>query len=70
MRKILFYAVVCAGVLLSAAAGIRSTDNPEDKYPGVSSIKSENLIKTVEYLASRELAGRLGGSEGYYKAAD
>lgn len=32
-------------------------------------IKSENLMKTVEYLASEELEGRLGGSEGYYKAA-
>ncbi|HET53927.1 MAG TPA: M20/M25/M40 family metallo-hydrolase [Ignavibacteria bacterium] len=32
-------------------------------------IKSENLMNTVEYLASEELEGRLGGSEGYYKAA-
>lgn len=32
-------------------------------------IKSENLMKTVEYLASEELEGRLGGSEGYFKAA-
>jgi len=32
-------------------------------------IKSENLMTTVEYLASEELEGRLGGSEGYYKAA-
>lgn len=32
-------------------------------------VKSENLMKTVEYLASPELEGRLGGSEGYYKAA-
>lgn len=32
-------------------------------------IKSANLMKTVEYLASPELEGRLGGSEGYYKAA-
>ncbi len=46
------------------------TDNPEDKYSGVERIKSENLLKTVEYLASPELQGRLGGSEGYYKAAD
>jgi hypothetical protein len=45
-------------------------ENPDDKYIGVDNIKSENLIKTVEYLASPELAGRLGGSEGYYKAAN
>jgi hypothetical protein len=32
-------------------------------------IKSENLMRTVEYLASEELEGRLGGSQGYYKAA-
>lgn len=46
------------------------TGNPDDKYTGVDRIKSENLIKTVEYLASPELKGRLGGSEGYYKAAE
>lgn len=45
-------------------------ENPDDKYPGVGDIKSENLLRTVEYLASPELAGRLGGSEGYYKAAE
>jgi hypothetical protein len=45
-------------------------ENPSDKYPGVDNIKGENLLKTVEYLASPELAGRLGGSEGYYKAAE
>jgi len=32
-------------------------------------IKSGNLMKTDKYLASKELEGRLGGSEGYYKAA-
>lgn len=32
-------------------------------------IKSENLMSTVKYLASEELEGRLGGSQGYYKAA-
>jgi len=45
-------------------------ENPNDIYPGVDNIKGENLLKTVEYLASPELAGRLGGSEGYYKAAE
>ena len=33
-------------------------------------IKKEELMKTVEFLASKELAGRLPGSEGYTKAAN
>lgn len=70
MKKILFYMLIIAGVFGFTTAEIRTTDNPDDKYPGVSSIKSENLIKTVEYLASKELAGRLSGSDGYFKAAD
>jgi len=36
---------------------------------GISSISQENLMKTVNFLASKELAGRLSGSEGYNKAA-
>lgn len=44
-------------------------NKPDETYTGVERIKSENLLKTVEYLASPELKGRLGGSEGYYKAA-
>lgn len=56
-------------VLLSLILYFGFGENPEEKYKGVESIKSENLMKTVEYLASGELYGRLGGSEGYYKAA-
>lgn len=37
---------------------------------GVSAIKKEELMKTVNYLASKELAGRLSGSDGYTKAAN
>lgn len=33
-------------------------------------IKGDDLLKTVEYLASPELAGRLPGHEGFQKAAD
>lgn len=33
-------------------------------------IKKEELMKTVEFLASKELAGRLSGSDGYTKAAN
>jgi hypothetical protein len=39
------------------------------KLKGSEFIKSDNLMKTDEYLASPELQGRLAGSEGYYKAA-
>ncbi|MDD5362105.1 MAG: M20/M25/M40 family metallo-hydrolase [Ignavibacteria bacterium] len=46
------------------------TSNPGDKYPGVEKISGDNLIKTVEFLASPELKGRLAGSEGFYKAAE
>jgi hypothetical protein len=36
---------------------------------GLSEISSENLMKTVNYLASKECAGRLPGHEGYNRAA-
>jgi aminopeptidase YwaD len=40
--------------------------------PGViqPQINKDELYKTVQFLASRELAGRVAGSEGYEKAAD
>ncbi|MFA7359909.1 MAG: M20/M25/M40 family metallo-hydrolase [Candidatus Kapaibacterium sp.] len=56
-------------ILLASFVYFGFNDKPEVKYAGVERIKFENLIKTVEYLASPELNGRLGGSEGYYKAA-
>ena len=49
-----------------------SIEQSVSKFPdttGVYLIKSDNLMKTDTYLASRELEGRMGGSEGYYKAA-
>ncbi len=64
MKKYILFAVLLS--FLNFGFG----DNPEDKYTGVDKIKSENLITTVKYLSSPELAGRLGGSEGYYKAAE
>jgi hypothetical protein len=42
-------------------------DNPETK--GLSYISKDNLQNTVSYLASKDLAGRLAGSDGYEKAA-
>lgn len=56
-------------ILLVSIVYFGFNDKPEKKYAGVDRIKSENLMKTVEYLSSPELNGRLGGSEGYYKAA-
>jgi hypothetical protein len=65
MMKKYFVLLFIASVLYLGFVG-----NPNDKFTGVERIKSENLLKTVTYLASPELQGRLGGSEGYYKAAD
>jgi hypothetical protein len=41
--------------------------HPEDIYPQVN---KDELFKTVKFLASKELAGRLPGSIGYNKAAN
>lgn len=45
---------------------VSCSDKSEVKYK----ITSENLIKTVSYLSSKELQGRLGGSKEYYEAAN
>jgi len=42
---------------------------PQESVPGLWEISSNNLIKTVNYLASKECAGRLPGHEGYNRAA-
>ena len=41
-------------------------------FPGVivSQINKDELYKTIQFLASKDLAGRMAGSEGYTKAAD
>jgi len=40
--------------------------------PGVilSQINKEELFKTIQYLASKEIAGRVAGSNGFTVAAD
>ncbi len=38
--------------------------------PGLETISQKDLQKTVEYLSSAELEGRLSGSPGYFKAAE
>jgi hypothetical protein len=42
---------------------------PQLVDPGLESIKSDELLRTVKILASAEFDGRLPGSEGYNKAA-
>jgi len=43
---------------------------PQIADGGFDSIKSENLMMTVETLCSKEFDGRLPGSDGYNKAAE
>jgi len=43
---------------------------PYEEVPGISSISHSDLMKTVEFLSSPELEGRLSGGEGYNKAAE
>jgi hypothetical protein len=42
---------------------------PAKNVPALSNISQTNLMKTVTFLSSKELGGRLSGSEGYNKAA-
>lgn len=42
----------------------------ENTLTGLNSITKEDLLKTVTYLSSKELNGRMAGSKGYNKAAD
>jgi aminopeptidase YwaD len=41
----------------------------KNNIPGIELISKQDLMKTVNFLASKELAGRLSGSDGYNKAA-
>lgn len=60
MKKILFF-LLCVSTTVSAQSNLSSITG---------TIKGDDLLKTVEYLASTELAGRLPGHEGFQKAAD
>ena len=53
-------------VILSAFSGCSGGDTEK----AMSSVSYENLIESVNYLASEELNGRLSGSEGFDKAAE
>ncbi len=54
---------------LTVSVSGQTVDSNIHEVPGLSTISINNLMKTVEMLASREYAGRLSGSEGYNKAA-
>ncbi|MBM4159258.1 MAG: M20/M25/M40 family metallo-hydrolase, partial [Ignavibacteria bacterium] len=60
MKKILFL------ILFTTHLSVAQTVT----IPGIESISSTNMLKTVEFLASEKLQGRLSGSPGYYEAAE
>jgi hypothetical protein len=66
MRRFLF---VLAGLATLAASAARAAGPVAADFPGLESIRAAGLMKTVEYLASPGLAGRLAGSPGYWTAA-
>lgn len=66
MRHILL-AAACSVALAASAA--RAADPGTAEFPGLGTIRAAELMKTVEYLASPRLAGRLSGSPGYMTAA-
>jgi len=66
MRHILL-AAACSMTL--AASATRAAEPVAPEFPGLETIRAAGLMKTVEYLASPRLAGRLAGSPGYMAAA-
>jgi hypothetical protein len=57
---LLFYIIILCNIFPQA----------EKDVPGLSVISKNSLMKTVDFLASKELAGRLSGSKGFDKAAN
>ena len=66
MRHILL-AAACSMALTASAS--RAAEPATAEFPGLETIRSAGLMRTVEYLASPRLAGRLAGSPGYMAAA-
>ncbi len=66
MRHI-FLAAACSMALTASVA--RPAEPVAVEFPGLETIRAADLVKTVEYLASPRLAGRLAGSPGYMAAA-
>jgi len=61
MKKLL---IIFLTLIFSISVALQIADG------GFESIKSENLMMTVETLCSKEFDGRLPGSDGYNKAAE
>ena len=61
--------LVLAARCAVAAGGAQSAAPDSTNPPRTDLIRSAELMKTVEFLASKPLAGRLAGSPGYWKAA-
>ena len=53
-------------LFLSSASLFAQQDNCQYGY---GTIKQDELLSTVKFLASPDIYGRVAGSEGYYKAA-
>ena len=66
MRHVLLVAVWLVALTATAA---RAADRGTAEFPGLETIHATDLMKSVEFLASPRLAGRLAGSPGYLTAA-
>jgi hypothetical protein len=66
MRHVLL-ATACWMALATSVA--RPAESIVAEFPGLETIRASDLMKTVEYLSSPRLAGRLAGSPGYMIAA-
>jgi hypothetical protein len=66
MRCFLFIVV---GLAALTASTTRAAGPVAAGFPGFETIRAADLMKTVEYLASPPLAGRMAGSPGYLAAA-
>jgi len=56
-------------VLITACSSSRFKKSNATEYPGLTTITTDDLLKTVEDLCAPELTGRLPGSDGYRLAA-
>lgn len=73
MYKIILLLILVNMSLLSQTSENSINNNsqlPDDKLTGMQYISKDNLMKTVEYLASLGLKGRLSGSPGYNTASE
>ena len=67
--SLLFIALLVGPAGSAAEAAAPAPAPTPAEFPGLETIREADLMKSVEFLASRSLAGRLAGSPGYMKAA-